>query len=337
MRAYLLRRLLLMIPTLFGITVACFVLIQMVPGGPVEEYLANVRRANAAGNVSTENAITPEELQNIKAYFGFDQPAWKRYFIWLGKICRLDFGTSYSYNEPVWDVIVSRFPISLFFGLTSFILSYLICIPLGIYKAIYNGSKWDSSSSTIIFAGYVIPGYALGILLIIFFAGGSFFNWFPIGGIVSDDFETMGFFGKTMDFLHHMVLPLICYVIDEFAVLTILMKNSVLEELKKDYIRTAIIKGNSLHRAVWKHAVRNAFLPVVTRMSEFFTILFAGSILIERVFDIDGMGLLSYNAILSRDYNVVMGIIILSSFLFLLGRLFADIFYVILDPRIHYR
>lgn len=325
-----------MIPTLFGITLVCFALIQFVPGGPVEDFISRIRQAGAEKGLSDTHHLTEEEVQNIKAYFGFDKPAHIRYVTWLGNIVRLDLGTSYTYEEPVWDVIAARFPISLFFGLTSFLLSYLICIPLGVRKAIKHKSFFDTSSSVAIFSGYVIPGYALGILLILFFGGGSYFNLFPISGIVSDNFEYLSMPGKTADFLHHMILPMICYMASEFAFLTMLMKNSLLEEIQKDYMRTAIVKGASFTMAVWKHAFRNSLIPLATRVSEIFTIMFAGAILIERVFDIDGMGLLVYNSILSRDYNVVMGIIFLTSVLTLLGRLFSDILYVIIDPRIKY-
>ncbi|MCP4755499.1 MAG: ABC transporter permease subunit [Proteobacteria bacterium] len=336
MKEYILRRLLLMVPTLFGITLVCFALIQFVPGGPVEEFISRIKQAGAERGASASQQVTEEEVQIIKAYFGFDKPAHVRYFAWLGNVARLDLGTSYTYEEPVWDVIAARFPISLFFGLTSFFLSYLICIPLGVRKAVKHRSFFDTSSSVVIFSGYVVPGYALGILLILFFGGGSYLDLFPISGIVSDNFEYLSLPGKIADFLHHMILPMICYMASEFAFLTMLMKNSLLEELQKDYMRTAIVKGASFNIAVWKHAFRNSLIPLATRLSEIFTIMFAGAILIERVFDIDGMGLLVYNSILSRDYNVVMGIIFLTSILTLLGRLFSDIMYVVIDPRITY-
>ncbi len=338
MKDYLIRRLLLMIPTILGITIVCFTLIQFVPGGPVEQMISDIRSASQEGRgIDGSRTISEEEIENIKAYFGFDKPAWQRYFIWLGNVARLDLGTSYTYEEPVWDVIASKFPISLFFGLTSFLLSYLICIPLGMLKAIKNKSIIDTLSSIVIFSGYVIPSYALGILLIIFFAGGSYLNWFPLSGIVSDNFEMLSVFGKTTDFLHHMILPMICYMASEFAFLTMLMKNSILEEIQKDYMRNALAKGSDFKQAVWKHAFRNSLIPLATRMSQIFTLMFAGALLIEKVFDIDGMGLLVFNSIVSRDYNVVMGIILLTSILTLFGRLFSDILYAVVDPRITFK
>jgi microcin C transport system permease protein len=340
MRAYIIRRLLLMVPTVLGITIVCFALIQMVPGGPVEEFISRTQAAAAqsGGAVdASKTVMTPEELENIKRHFGFDKPPVERYISWLKNVFSFNLGESFTYNEPVWDVISSRFPISLLFGLTSFLLTYLICIPLGILKAIRNGSRFDTWSSVAIFSGYVIPGYALGILLIIFFAGGSYFDWFPLGSLFSENHESLSFFGKVKDLAHHAFLPMICYMIGEFAFLTMMVKNSMLEEISRDYMRAALARGNSFKRAVWKHALRNALIPVATRLSELFTLIFAGALLIEKVFDIDGMGQLYYNAIVNRDYNVVMGVILLSSILALLGRLFSDILYVMVDPRIKFK
>jgi microcin C transport system permease protein len=245
-------------------------------------------------------------------------------------------GNSYAYRKPVWDVIVSKMPISLFFGLTSFVLSYLVSIPLGVAKSIRNGSGFDTISSLLIFAGYVMPAYALGVLLIVFFGGGTFFDWFPISGMVSDNFESLSAGQKIVDFLHHMFLPLVCYMASEFALLTMLMKNSLLEELNKDHIRTALAKGMTFHQAVWKHALRNALIPLATGAGEILTVMFAGALLIERVFDLDGMGLLFFSSIIDRDYNVVLGLIVITSVLTVLGRLLSDMLYVAVDPRIRF-
>ena len=322
-----------MIPTLIGISLVCFTLIQFVPGGPVEEAISRMRQVGAAKGMSTKT-ISPEEVANIKAYFGFDQPAPVRYVRWMGNILKGDLGTSYTYQEPVLKVILSKMPISLFFGFCSFLLSYSVCVPLGMAKAMRHKSFFDTASSILIFTGYVIPGYALGIVLIVFLGGGSYLNLFPISGIISDNFESLSPLNKLFDFLHHMALPMVCYMMGEFAFLTMLMKNSLLEELGKDYMRTALVKGATLRQAVWRHALRNALVPIATRASEIFTLMFAGSVLIERVFDIDGMGLLFYNSTVNRDYNVVLGVILLSSAMALIGRLFADVLYVMVDPRI---
>jgi microcin C transport system permease protein len=335
MTAYIIRRLLLMIPTMLGITVVCFILCQFVPGGPVEQVIARARAASSVHGAS-QKSISPEEVANIKAYFGFDKPPYIQYFVWLGRLLRFDLGNSYVYHMPVWNVIISKMPISLFFGITSFILSYAISIPLAVWKAVKHHSAFDIATSAVVFAGYVIPGYALGILLIIYFGGGSYFTWFPISGVVSDNFEDLSAPAKVLDFLHHLCLPMICYMIGEFAFLTQLMKNTMLEELNKDYLRTALVKGVSFRRAVWKHVFRNALIPLATGSADLFTIMFTGALLIERVFDIDGMGLLFFNSINGRDYNVVLGLIVLTSILTMFGRLFADILYVVFDPRIRF-
>jgi microcin C transport system permease protein len=335
MTNYILRRLFLMIPTLLGISLVCFILFQFVPGGPVEEYISKIRAVGSARG-ATAKTISQEEINNIKAYMGYDQPAHLRYLHWLGNVCRGDLGKSLVYQQPVLQVIASKFPVSILFGLTSFILSYLVSIPLGIRKAISHGGVFDTASSAIIFAGYVMPGYALGILLIIFFAGGTYFDWFPIGNLVSENFEGLSFWGKALDVGRHMVLPLTCYMAGEFAFLTLLMKNSMLDEISKEYMRTALAKGLSFRQAVWRQAFRNGLIPIATGIGSILALLFTSALLLERVFDLDGMGLLFFNSVLSRDYNVVLGIIVLSSFFTMLGRLFSDIIYVVIDPRIRF-
>ncbi len=337
MKTYILRRILLMIPTLLGISLILFTLTQMLPGGPVENYISRLRSSMGAESAGTDiHEITETEIANLRKNFGYDKPAYIRYFHWLGRILRGDLGESFSYQQPVWDVMITRIPISLFLGLSSFLISYCICIPLGFRKALRHGSLYDVLSSIVVFIGYVIPGYALGLLLIIFFSGGSFLDLFPIGGIVSDYFEELSFLGKMGDFLYHMTLPLIAYMASEFAFLTMLMKNSLLDEAGKNYIFTAMAKGSSFSQAMRHHALRNALIPIATRLSEIFTLLFTSSILIEKVFNIDGMGLLVYNSMLDRDYNVVLGVIMVASFLAMLGRLFSDILYAVIDPRIRY-
>lgn len=341
LKKYFLRRLFLVIPTLFGISLACFIIMQLVPGGPVEQAIMRLKGATAAGegmvSASAREQMTEKEIENIKTYYGFDKPIYLRYILWLSKVVRLDFGESYFYEEPVWDVIVSKFPISLTFGITGFFLSYLICIPLGIKKALVHGSWFDTTTSALVFAGYSIPSFALGILLIVLFGGGEFLDWFPISGVISDNFEDLSFLKKALDFAHHMVLPLFCYVIGSFAFLTLLMKNSLLEQLSKDYMRTALAKGVPFHRAVMRHGLRNALIPIATGFGGILTLIFAGAILIETVFSIDGMGLLSYNSIINRDYNVAMGIIIFQSMLALLGNILSDFCYTIIDPRITFK
>jgi len=330
MTAYILRRLLLMIPTLLGITVVVFILIQLVPGGPVEQMISKIRAAQ--GESGEVKELSQAELENIRAYYGYDEPAWKRYFLWLGKVGRGDFGESYEYREPVLDVIISKFPVSLTFGVTSFVLSYLICIPLGFYKAMHHRSFFDNATSLLVLVGYVLPGYAAGLLLIMFF--GSYLDWFPISGFVSDNFEHLGFWQQVADIAHHMTLPLIAYMLGQFAFLTFLMKNSLLDELNKEYMRTALVKGLPFDAAAWKHALRNALIPLATGIGEIFTLMFASTLLIERVFDLDGMGKLFYDSMVGRDYMVVLALIFIISLLTMFGRLVSDLSYVLINPRI---
>ncbi len=323
-----------MFPVLLGVSFIIFSFVQFVPGGPIDQTLAKLKGSNSHLSHIESKTITEEELQIIEAYYGFDKPFLIRYFSWLAKVLCFDFGESYSYGEPVWEIVKSKFPISLFFGLVSFLLSYLICIPLGVLKALKHGSWFDSISSFIVFLGYVIPSYALGIVLIILFSSQQYLDWFPLSGFVSESYSELNFFEKIIDIVWHMFLPMICYMVGEFAFLTFLVKNSVLEEIKSEYVRFSILKGSSFYWAVWRHALKNALLPIATRLGEVTTIMFTGALLIEKVFDIDGMGLLTYNAMIDRDYNMVMAVILCTSFLVLLGRLISDILFVYIDPRI---
>lgn len=340
-KKYFLRRLLLIFPTLFGISIACFGIMQIIPGGPVEQAVMRLRGASGSlegGMAGSARAkMTEEEIGRIKAYYGFDKPIYVRYGLWLKKVIHLDFGESYFYEEPVLKVIISKFPVSLTFGLTGFFLSYLICIPLGIKKALKNGSLFDTLTSSLIFAGYSIPSFALGIMLIVFLCGGDFLSLFPIGGIHSDNFSSLSLPAKLLDYAHHMVLPVFCYVIGSFALLTILMKNSLIEQLSKEYMRTALAKGMPFPLAVRRHALRNALVPIATGLGSVLTLMFSGAILVETVFNIDGMGLLSYNTIVNRDYTLAMGLIIFESFLALLGNILSDMAYVVIDPRITFQ
>ncbi len=327
-----------MIPTFFGITVLVFGIINLAPGSPVEKKIREIRfgAGGDTGGKSQDSAVSDEVIEALKKQYGFDKPLHERYVLWLWKLAHLDFGQSFTYEEPVLDVIVKRFPVSLQFGLASLILTYLICIPLGIYKAIKHHSFFDISSSFMLFAMYSIPGFMLGILLIVFFASGRFFEWFPIGDLFSDNYETLSSWDKFCDRLHHFILPVICYMIGQFTVLTMLMKNSLLEEVKKDYVRTARAKGLEEKIVYLKHALRNALIPIVTGLGGFLTFFFAGSLLIETVFNLEGIGLLGYESILERDYNVIMGSVVIQSFLMLLGNLLSDLAYVVVDPRIDF-
>jgi microcin C transport system permease protein len=339
MRAYLIKRLLLMLPTLLGITLVCFLIMQMTPGGPVEQAIQRMKHASrgAAGGVNLQATMTREELANIKKYYGFDKPVLTRYSLWLGKLLRGDLGISYTYQKPVLNLVIERLPVSLTFGLAGLFLTYLICIPLGIRKALEHGSQFDNLSSILIFLGYSIPAFALGLALIVLFGGGSFWKIFPISGIVSDNFEDLSLLGKVFDYLEHMFLPILCYTIGGFATLTLLMKNSLLDQLSQDYIRTALAKGLTYHQAVFKHALRNALIPIATNIGMIIGVILSGSLLIETVFTIDGIGLLSYQSIVNRDYPVALGLIVISSVLMLAGRMISDFCLTLVDPRIKLR
>ncbi len=338
MAKYLLKRLLVMLPTLFGVTLVVFAVINLAPGSPVEQRLQQLR-FGGMGNVEggkASSTVSDEVLAALNKQYGFDRPLHERYVIWLGNLARMDFGESFTYEEPVVDVVMSKFPVSLQFGVASLVLSYLICIPLGVFKALHHGGAFDGVSSFLLFVAYSIPPFMLAILLIVFFSGGTFLNIFPIGGVQSDLYEELSLGGRLLDRLYHFVLPLFCYTIGSFTSLTILMKNSLLEEIKKDYVRTARAKGLTENAVVMRHALRNALIPVVTGLGSFLMVFFAGSLLLETIFQLDGIGLLSYRSILSRDYNVIMGLVFIQSFLFLIGNLISDVAYVLVDPRIDF-
>ncbi|MGE5583702.1 MAG: ABC transporter permease subunit [Bacillota bacterium] len=341
MRAYFIKRFLLIIPTLFGITIACFLVMQMVPGGPVEQAVQKMKMGihgeTGTGSGKLQAAVTGEELENIKKYYGFDKPVLVRYINWLGKLVRLDLGTSYAYEKPVLEVIASRFPVSLTFGLTGLFFTYLVCIPLGIKKALEHNQPFDHWSSILIFLGYSVPSFALAIVLIVLFGGGSFWNVFPISGVISDNFEELSFFAKIFDYLKHMFLPILCYTIGGFATLTLLMKNSLMDQLNQDYIRTALAKGLTYKQAVFRHGLRNALIPIATNIGMVIGVILSGSMLIETIFTIDGMGLLGYQSIVNRDYPVALGLIVISSLLVLLGRIISDFCLALVDPRIKFK
>lgn len=343
MTGYFLRRLLLIIPTFIGITLIVFLVMHFVPGGPIERQIMRYKMAAMSeggatgGTAGLGTEIPPEALEELRRFYGFDKPVHIRYLSWLWNVMRLDLGTSYVYQDPVWDVIKSRFPISIFIGLTGFLLSYLVCVPLGVLKAVHHGSKFDFLSSFIVFLGYSIPGWALGTALLVLFGGGSFWNVFPLGGFRPSNWEFLGFFQKIVAQIQHMFLPVLCYMIGSFATLTILMKNSLMENLGQDYVRTAFAKGLDEHRVIFKHALRNSLIPIATGLGHVFSLILAGSFLIEKVFNIDGMGYLGYTSIIQRDYPVALGILVISSLLMLIGNILSDIIYVLVDPRIRFR
>jgi microcin C transport system permease protein len=343
MLKYFLRRLLIIVPTLFGVTLVVFVIINMAPGGPIEQKLQQIRFGGGGGAEGSATAsrggtqgVSEEVVEALKKQYGFDKPLHVRYLLWLRNIATLDFGESFTYEEPVIEVITSKFPVSLQFGIVSLILSYLVSIPLGIVKAIRKGGPFDVASSFLLFVFYSIPPFMLAILLVVYFSGGSFFEWFPVGGIHSENYDELSAFEQLVDRIHHFALPLLCYTIGSFTSLTILMKNSLIEEIKKDYIRTARAKGVDERVVYMKHALKNALIPIVTGLGGFLSVFFAGSLLLETIFQLDGIGLLSYKSVLARDYNVIMGLVFIQSALFLIGNVLSDFAYVLVDPRIDF-
>lgn len=339
MSAYFLRRLLLMIPTFIGITLLVFAITRVVPGGPIEKMMTQAALSQGEGGkrvsqTQTGSSLSAEQIADLERYYGFDKPLLVSYSDWLMKVLKLDLGISSRYQDPVWQIIQERFPISIFYGLSTLILTYAICIPLGFYKAIKHHSQFDDISSAIIFLGYAVPGYVVAIALISMFA--VHWQWFPLGGFVSDNFDDLSFGAKIRDVIHHAVLPLIAYMAGSFALTTFMMKNALMDNLSADYVRTAVAKGNNFSQAIRRHALRNSLIPIATSFGQNIAFLLSGSFLIETIFNIDGIGLLGYEAIVERDYPVVMGILVISSGLFLLGNILSDICVAIVDPRIRF-
>ena len=344
MIAYLLKRILLMIPTLVGVITLTFIVIQFVPGGPVEQMMMELKGRGAGGEASGGGAeyrgrrgVDPEKIKEIQALYGFDKPPLERYFLMLKRFASFDLGQSYFQHRSVWELVKSKLPVSVSLGLWTFFLSYLISVPLGISKAIRAGSRFDVISSMVVLVGYAIPGFVLGVLLLVLFGGGTFVQWFPLRGLTSDDWDQLSLMGKVMDYLWHLVLPITASVVGSFAVVTMLTKNAFLEEIRKQYVLTARAKGLAERRVLWKHVFRNALIPLVTGFpAAFIGAFFTGSLLIETLFSLDGLGLLSYEAVLRRDYPVVLGTLYLFTLIGLVTRLISDVCYVMVDPRIHF-
>ncbi len=343
MTSYFIRRFLLIIPTFFGITIITFLILQIVPGGPLEMEIMKIRmggnKAGESGSVSSGSSqnIPQAALDELTRFYGFDKPIHQRYFLWLSNLAKFDLGRSYVYGEPVLDVIISRFPVSIYFGLVGFILTYIVCVPLGVYKAVNNGSTFDFISSSLVFIGYAVPAFAFGAVMLVIFGGGSFWNVFPLGGFRSDGWEDFSLASKIWDQIYHTILPVSAYMIGSFATLTILTKNTVIDNLSQDYIRTAFSKGITERKVIFGHALRNSLIPISTGLGNAISLVLAGSVLIERVFNINGMGLLGYTSIVQRDYPVVMGILVITTLLLLLGNILSDMIYAFVDPRIRFK
>jgi len=343
MLTYFIRRILMIIPTFILITFLVFTIYRFVPGGPVEMAIIKYNQMQATGELGSagtsgneqQGKMSEEMVEKLKKIYGFDKPFYIGYAQWFYRLVfEQDLGESDRYSRPVWDVIKERFPISLRFGLIGFILSYSVCIPLGVWKAIKHGTRFDIISSAIVFIGYSVPGWVIGIVLLVYLGGGSFWDVFPLGGIHSMGYENLSFMGKVWDNIYHLILPSFCYMMGSFASMTMLMKNSLMENLGMDYVRTAFAKGLSEKTVIFKHALRNSIIPIATGLGQAFSLVLAGSFLIERVFNIHGFGLLGYNSLMDRDYPVMLGVLVIASILRLAGNIISDFLYCIIDPRI---
>jgi len=347
MFSYILKRLLLMIPTLLGILLVTFAIIQFVPGGPVEQVISQLEgKTLGSGEISSSGksgiyqgakGLEPAQIEQLKAFYGFDKPASERFWQMMQKYLVFDLGESYFQSRSVSSLIASKLPVSISLGIWTFLLTYLICIPLGIKKAIQDGSSFDVVTSTLILIGYAIPGFMLAIFLLVLLGGGSFWDVFPLRGLTSDNWESLSTFQKITDYLWHITLPIITMVIGNFAVMTLLTKNSFLEEIRKQYVYTARAKGLTEKAVFYKHVFRNALIPLITGFpAAFIGAFFTGSLLVETVFSLDGLGLLSYESIMKRDYPVVLGSLYIFTLIGLFGKLLSDLSYVLVDPRIQF-
>ena len=361
MLAYLLRRLLLVVPTLLGILLINFLVIQALPGGPVERILADLSgrsvgataRITGGGNEAQGGSVEqggasggryrgaqgldPTFIADLERQFGFDKPLWQRFFIMLGNYLRFDFGESFFRDRSVFDLVVDKMPVSISLGVWTTLLTYLISIPLGIRKAVRDGSPFDVWTSGVIIVGYAVPSFLFAVLLIVLFAGGSYWQLFPLRGLVSPDFWSLPWHAKILDYLWHMVLPIGAMLIGSFATLTMLTKNSFIEEINKQYVLTARAKGLDEHAVLYGHVFRNAMLIVIAGFpAAFVSVLFTGSLLIEVIFSLDGLGLLGFEAALNRDYPVMLGTLYFFTLFGLLLKIVSDFTYVLVDPRIDF-
>ena len=363
MAAYLVRRLLLMIPTLFGILLVAFVVVQFAPGGPVERVLAQLsgmdsgagsrvgggssdfgaRNLQGAGQIDTSSkyrgaqGLDPEFIKKLEKQFGFDKPAYVRFFIMLKNYLMFDFGQSFFRNISVIDLIKEKLPVSISLGLWMTLITYLISIPLGIAKAVRDGTRFDTVTSSVIVVGYAVPGFMLAILLIVLFAGGSFWNIFPLRGLTSDNWSQLPWYGKITDYFWHITLPIISMMVGSFATMTLLTRNSFLDEIRKQYVLTARAKGLTERRVLYGHIFRNAMLIVIAGFAgTFVSAFFGGSLLIETIFSLDGLGLLSFESVLNRDYPVVFANLYIFALIGLIVNLISDFTYTLVDPRIDF-
>ena len=350
MSHYILKRMLLMIPTLFFIVLINFIIVQIAPGGPVEQAIQQIQNAQGLGTgASTSSSLSnlaqyqgarglsPEMIDKIKAQYGFDRPAYERFWLMIKGYLTFDFGTSFFKDKPVTQLLYEKLPVTLSLGLWSTFLIYLIAIPLGIKKAKKNGLLFDQSTSLLLAVSYAIPSFVFAIVLIVFLGGGSYLQWFPLQGLVSENFAQLGLLEKVKDYLWHMCLPILSMVLGSFAALTYLTKYSFVEELQKPYVLTARSKGLSDHQVLYGHVFRNAILIVVAALPEALVgIFFVGNLFIEIIFNLDGIGLLGFEAITQRDYPVIFGTLFLFTLFGMILRLMGDLLYQVIDPRIDF-
>ncbi len=359
MGAYILRRLLLVIPTLFGIMVINFTLTQFVPGGPIEQIIARmegggdvfegisgassdmVQQGGGSGGVDERyvgaRGLPPEFIAELEREFGFDKPPVERFFLMMWNYIRFDFGESYFRSISVVDLVLEKMPVSITLGLWSTLIAYLVSIPLGIRKAVRDGTQFDTWTSAVIIVAYAIPGFLFAILLLVLFAGGSYLQWFPLRGLTSDNWHELSFFGKILDYFWHIALPVFASTIAAFATLTLLTKNSFLDEIKKQYVVTAKAKGLSESRVLYGHVFRNAMLIVIAGFpAVFIGVFFGGSLIIETIFSLDGLGRLGFEAAVARDYPVIFGTLFFFGLIGLVVGILSDLMYVFIDPRIDF-
>lgn len=346
MWAYILKRLLLMVPTLIGIITITFVVTQFVPGGPVEQMVAQLRGHGAsveAGSAAPQGAyrgrqgVDAARVEEIKKLYGFDKPAAQRYVQMLGRFARMDLGRSFFQDKTVWQLIREKLPVSISLGLWTFLLTYLISVPLGIAKAVRAGTRFDIATTFLVLSGYAVPAFVVGVLLIVLLAGGTFWQWFPLRGLTSSNWAELSTLHKVTDYLWHIALPVTALTLGSFAVITIMTKNSVLEEIHKQYVLTARAKGVGERQVLWRHVFRNALIPIMTGFpAAFIGAFFGGSLLIETLFSLDGLGLLSYDSVVRRDYPVVLGTLFFFTLIGLVTKLIRDLAYLWVDPRVKY-
>jgi len=345
MWSYVLKRVLLMIPTLLGILTITFVVVQFVPGGPVEQLVSQLQGRDAGGEGPAaagsgyrgRQGVDAKRIEEIKKLYGFDKPPLERYVQMLSQFARFDLGRSFYHNKAVWNLILEKLPVSISLGLWTFLLVYLISVPLGIAKAVRAGTRFDTVTTFIVLLGYAIPSFVMGVVLLVLFGGGSFVQWFPLRGLTSMNWQDLNLFGKVTDYFWHIALPITAMVLGGFAVITVLTKNSVLEEIRKQYVLTARAKGVDEKGVLWRHVFRNAMIPILTGFpAAFVGAFFTGSLLIETLFSLDGLGLLSYESVIRRDYPVVLGSLFMFTIIGLITTLLRDLSYLWVDPRVTY-